>query len=319
MFVIQALRSIACGFQEALDVRRTYRAIADSTTIRTCVIRCTLLNGVLLMGSVVLFEYVIRPLVAAARLSPDDMAADWRRDALTAVFSLLYYVLWIFPWYVLSYIFNAGWYSKIAKRYFELRQPKRAPPDAMSSSGSAAASASLAQSSGPESAGSAWESVLASLLELQRNAAEAVYTIFLFLGMGIQCSLVGYLPLLGAPLQIAMFAWLSAFYCFDYRWRFGGFNIEQRKQAFASDWAFFLGFGLPITLASHFLPFFISYGIYAVVFPPMIITCIAAQRREPDNGRLGTPPLFVAPSLIAAACVWVLMRGRTVPPGAKTK
>lgn len=293
-------RSVAAGLVEAVEVRRTYRAIVDSVTIRTCVLRCTLLNGVLLMGSVLLFEYVIRPLLAAIHFSTDDMAADWRRDAVTALFSLVYYVAWIFPWYVLSYIFNAGWYSKIAKRYFELRQP-RAPP--------LSASASLSQSSA-EAAGSAWESLLASLLEIQSNAAEAVYTIFLFLGMGIQCSLVGYLPLVGVPLQIVLFSWLSAFYCFDYRWRFGGFNIEQRKQAFAGDWAFFLGFGLPITLLSHFLPFFISYGIYAVIFPPMIITSIAAQRPTPDRGALGTPPIFVLPSAIAAGLVWIVMRGR---------
>lgn len=297
--IVGVVRSVTAGVIEALNVQRTYRAIVDSATIRTCVLRCTLLNGVLLMGSVLLFEYAIRPLLAAVHFSTDHMAADWRRDVLTALFSLVYYVAWIFPWYVLSYIFNAGWYSKIAKRYFELRQPR-----------SPSLSASAMSQSSAEAAGSAWETILASLLELQRNAAEAVYTIFLFLGMGVQCSLLGYLPLVGTPLQIVLFSWLSAFYCFDYRWRFGGFNIEQRKLAFASDWAFFLGFGLPITLLSHFLPFFISYGIYAVVFPPMIITCIAAQRPAPDRGALGTPPIFVLPSAIAAGVVWIVMRGR---------
>jgi etoposide-induced 2.4 mRNA len=158
---------------------------------------------------------------------------------------------------------------------------------------------------------SAWESILASLMDLQRNAAEAVYTIFLFLGLGIQCSLVGYLPLIGLPAQIVMFSWLSAFYCFDYRWRFGGFNIERRKTAFVRDWAFFLGFGLPITVASHFLPFFVSYCLYAVAFPYFIITGIAAQRSNPDDGALGVPPIFTFPSYIASGIVFLLMRGRT--------
>jgi hypothetical protein len=165
---------------------------------------------------------------------------------------------------------------------------------------------------------SAWESILASLMDLQRNAAEAVYTIFLFLGLGIQCSLVGYLPFIGLPVQIVFFSWLSAFYCFDYRWRFGGFNIERRKTAFARDWAFFLGFGLPITVASHFLPFFVSYGLYAVAFPYFIITSIAAQRPNPDDGALGVPPIFTLPSYIASALVFLLMRGRSSTTTAST-
>eukprot|EP01108_Squamamoeba_japonica_P004314 TRINITY_DN3420_c0_g1_i1.p1 TRINITY_DN3420_c0_g1~~TRINITY_DN3420_c0_g1_i1.p1 ORF type:complete len:341 (-),score=129.18 TRINITY_DN3420_c0_g1_i1:23-1045(-) len=317
--VLMGLRSALAGVGEALAVRRVWAALSASKRIRTCVMRCILLNGVLLCGSSLLFDYVVGPLLFAPRAALQRSVPS---AAAAALLGFLYYALWLLPWYVLSYIFNASWYSTIARRYNELLTAQRArrrrrraggggsnaAPD--SDSGTLSASTSLSSSAVEAPAASAWESVLASLFDARRNAVEAVYSALLFAGLGAQCSLLALLPGIVGPLaQIVGLSWLYAFYSFDYRWRFGGFTVERRKAAFAADWAFFGGFGLPMTLLTQFAPFFVSYGVFALLFPGFIIAAIAAQRPKPDNGALGVLPLFALPSRIADAIVYILMRG----------
>lgn len=77
----------------------------------------------------------------------------------------------------------------------------------------------------------------------------------------------------------------------SYKWSIAGYSVEQRKAAFVGDWAFFLGFGLiskcfgvklsvfvvagaPLTLLSSYLPFFVSYGIFALIFPLVLLRCL---------------------------------------------
>jgi hypothetical protein len=168
------LQSYFSGVKEALSLRRfddrqlfqvvvsnaartrfrPYDAIVSSNTIRTCMRKCLVLNGLLFLGSILLFENLLRPLLASAMSAIANQAVSANAASttapggshtmLTAILTLAYYVrsrlacfspltalckkvLWIFPWYVLSYVLNAGWYSKIAKRYFQLRTP---PPSA---------------------------------------------------------------------------------------------------------------------------------------------------------------------------------------------
>ena len=84
------------------------------------------------------------------------------------------------------------------------------------------------------------------------------------------------LPWIGTPLSFIYSCWLSSLYCFEYSWINTGLPFGRRLDAFESHWAYFLGFGLPFTAATFFLPFLIGSAVYALVFPVYVIVATAA-------------------------------------------
>lgn len=60
-----------------------------------------------------------------------------------------------------------------------------------------------------------------------------------------------YIPYL--PLAFLFTCLANAYYLFETQWINQGMNLPERIQYLEQRWAFFLGFGLPITTASYFL------------------------------------------------------------------
>ncbi|KAF1795354.1 Etoposide-induced 2.4 [Phytophthora cactorum] len=50
----------------------------------------------------------------------------------------------------------------------------------------------------------------------------------------------------------------------------GGWSLERRLAHLEQNWAYFAGFGSPFTLATFFVPNFVSKGIFALLFPVKI-------------------------------------------------
>lgn len=98
--VVLGVRSVGSGFREALALRRPLDAVRGSATIRRCLLKCFFLNGLLFLGSIVLFERVLTPLLATSTrtlFGADAGDVSQRlgaqtRNALTAALTLLYYV-----------------------------------------------------------------------------------------------------------------------------------------------------------------------------------------------------------------------------------
>ena len=71
-----------------------------------------------------------------------------------------------------------------------------------------------------------------------------------------------------------------------------GWNVKQRMEYLETHWAYFLGFGLPLALATNYTSFLVTFGhlgsrlshhnrhsragLFALFFPWFIITAVAA-------------------------------------------
>merc|ERR1711934_666690 len=123
--------------------------------------------------------------------------------------------------------------------------------------------------------------------------AHEIYRTFLMLGLIMQNSLlwrVSHFPLIGplfgplfAVFGIVSLSWISAFYSFEYNWSIQGWTVEEKVSCFESRYAYFFGFGLPIALITAYFPFFVSNGLFALVFPLFIILATAAELPEPPS------------------------------------
>ena len=59
----QFFLSMFSGVHEALSLKRPLQAVLGSTTIRKCFMKCLVLNGMLFLGSILIFEHVVKPLL----------------------------------------------------------------------------------------------------------------------------------------------------------------------------------------------------------------------------------------------------------------
>jgi hypothetical protein len=106
------------------------------------------------------------------------------------------------------------------------------------------------------------------------------------LGALLEPRLHGGRPWLSFGAFLCYMSWSFSLYAFDYKWALRGWNAAARFDRLERHWAFFLGFGAPCTLATVFLPsYFISYGIYALLFPLFVL--LAIRSGEGEEGGVG--------------------------------
>lgn len=70
---------------------------------------------------------------------------------------------------------------------------------------------------------------------------------------------MGRLPVVGPIIAFAYTCWLTSLYSFEYTWINEGWSVQRRLDYFERHWAYFFGFGVPFTLITFWLPFFIRY------------------------------------------------------------
>ena len=75
------------------------------------------------------------------------------------------------------------------------------------------------------------------------------------------------IPVVGPATSFIHLSWLYSLYCFEYKWSLAGWSLERRLAHLEQNWAYFAGFGSPFTLATFFVPNFVSKGIFALLFP----------------------------------------------------
>eukprot|EP01112_Ceratiomyxa_fruticulosa_P023911 TRINITY_DN938_c0_g1_i2.p1 TRINITY_DN938_c0_g1~~TRINITY_DN938_c0_g1_i2.p1 ORF type:complete len:352 (+),score=37.88 TRINITY_DN938_c0_g1_i2:791-1846(+) len=230
------------GVRHSFSVGKAYRVISRSKSIQKTFANCLFLNGGLFLLSHLVYDRIIHPHINSLFSSFGDSLIN----SFPNVFGLFYYMLWIYPIYLLSFVFNAVWYGELA----ELTYKKL---------------------------GGKGETVL-SYQSILQGASDELYRNLMFLTTLIFSFLLYTVPLVGPILQFVMITYLYAFFCFDYKWLLqGGISLERRLRHFESHWTYMLGFGLPFTAASYFFPYLISYGVYAIIYPLFIIVAVIAR------------------------------------------
>jgi len=166
-------------------------------------------------------------------------------------------------------------------------------------------------------------------LSLTKILAMEIHRLLLVIGVVIQTKLVNKcsgLPIFGPLFFIAGFAllaWMCAYYSFEYIWNIKGWGVDRRMRHFETNYAYFLGFGTPCALATAFMPFFVSNGIFAMVFPALIILATESDIAEsptPVDGNSWFPqrlpilrPIDTVSSKILTWCDKYIFGNKAVP------
>ncbi|KAI9254058.1 etoposide-induced protein 2.4-domain-containing protein [Sporodiniella umbellata] len=108
------------------------------------------------------------------------------------------------------------------------------------------------------------------------NVASGIFTTILYINCGVTGALLGNVPGIGMGLSFLMNCFISSYYCFEFKWIYLAWNIEQRLSFMEKHWSFFLGFGCPMTLMTFFLSFLRSCAIFNIIYPFFIIMAILA-------------------------------------------
>jgi etoposide-induced 2.4 mRNA len=87
--------------------------------------------------------------------------------------------------------------------------------------------------------------------------------------------LVNFIPLTGVSDVLFIFhnCLLYSLYSFEYKWVQMGWPLNQRLSFLESNWPYFVGFGLPLTLLTWWPgDFFISGCVFSILFPIFIVS-----------------------------------------------
>ena len=77
---------------------------------------------------------------------------------------------------------------------------------------------------------------------------------------------------------------LYSLYAFEYKWYYMGIDLRVRLQLIEQNWAYFVGFGFPLYLATHILSSTYSGYIYSSLFPFMVVSATRASAPKTNVG-----------------------------------
>ncbi|KAI9179541.1 hypothetical protein H9P43_004869 [Blastocladiella emersonii ATCC 22665] len=251
----------------------------SSTQIQRAALKCFLLNGVLLLGSLVFYHLVVKQLLALlfawtlpepAVAGEDPLAGSTAFAVVDTAVHILYHVFWVYPVYALSFVLNSMWYTDIARRSLDIRQAQ------LRTLGRGNADAPPASPRVRKK----WTQNIVD--ELYRGLLSVVH---------LSVAMVAYFaPALGPVLSFALTSWMYAMYSFEYKWASQGWSLEARLRHMEERWPYYLGFGLPTTALTFYGNPIVTGAVFALLFPLYIIT--ATMTTPPPAG--GRAPVLVA-------------------------
>jgi len=231
------------GVRDALMLHQCIFFLAKSEVIRFRTLQCFMLNGVIFLGSILLFNFAIDPALGfLQRLVQEDLA--WGAGFISVIFPILYKVLWIYPIYCISFVLNTVMYQEVADSALALalHKPLKVTPP----------------------------------LERLVNETFRVLLYFVYI---VEMILLYYIPVVGPSIYFIHSCWLASIYCFEYRWAHQHWASSVRLEHFEQHWLYFAGFGFPVSFVSFLCPQFIDAGVFALLFPLCILTATTAEPR----------------------------------------
>ncbi|KAI9498005.1 etoposide-induced protein 2.4-domain-containing protein [Zychaea mexicana] len=110
-----------------------------------------------------------------------------------------------------------------------------------------------------------------------QSMASMIYTVIFYMNCGVFAGLLrSMIPHVGTLLAFLMNCAIMSYYCFEYKWLYMGWTLEQRMTFMEEHWAYFLGFGTPITVLTFFLSTLHSGAVFAILYPSYVIMATMA-------------------------------------------
>jgi len=249
---VQLLQQWLAGVLDALHIFNIFRVVSRSVTVRERLRDVFLFNGIICLGSFTLFQYLILPLLYYLYESNPPKnnfvaSLSWLTESMI-IFT--YYVTWIIPVFLLSFLINPKWLGIISERSYKILK-KRNPPSGETNIG-----------------------------HLPKEIAAQVYNLTFCVMFVLQSSFCYFVPFVGSVLNLVFLCWLYSLYCFEWKWNH--WHVGRRLKYIEDNWAYFCGFGLvvgtPFTVASTYCGIWISYAVWFLVFPFFIIAAIGAKK-----------------------------------------
>ncbi|KAF5201979.1 Ei24-like protein [Thalictrum thalictroides] len=285
------------GFKEACCLHRVVVFCLRSKRLSIRTGQCFLLNGFLFLGSIFVLNSLVIPTLQwilpyqCQQFGPEDPCSIGLTSKVYSIlrFGLvqIFYMLWFYPLYVLSFVLSNIWYSDIAKHAYVAM-------------GDGSADDLLNRKDLSKSQDSADLDKPAGLGGAILGVGEHIYSNLLLGVFFLQILAAGFIPHMGKALAFVFHSWMYAYYSFEYKWNLDELGLDKRLDFFESHWAFFAGFGSPCILACYIFPPLVSYGVMAVLFPLFVLTAtgskaeriLDSQRRTWSDEGLGRLPIF---------------------------
>ncbi|KAL5704197.1 hypothetical protein ACHQM5_022655 [Ranunculus cassubicifolius] len=285
------------GFREACCLHRVVLFCFRSKQLSIRTGQCFLLNGLIFLGSIFVLNSFVIPILQwilphhCQQYKTVDPCSD---GGIAKIYNLLhyglvqfFYIFWLYPLYVLSFVLSNIWYNDIAKYAYAAMGRDR---DATNSTN---------QKDLINSQDRAQDDKPAGLGGIIIGIGEQVYSVLLLSFFFLQIITSGYIPYIGKALNFVLLSWMYAYYCFEYKWNLDELGLDKRLHFFESNWAFFAGFGSPCVLAIFFFSSLVSYGVMAVLFPLFVLTATGSKAEKILNSQrtwggepLGRLPIF---------------------------
>ncbi|VVB15169.1 unnamed protein product [Arabis nemorensis] len=251
------------GFREACSLHRVVILCLRSRKLLLRTGQCFILNGLIFLGSLGLFNLFIDPALQwilpdhCSPLISQQLCSYGRPYAiLRGALLQLFYVFWFYPLYVFSFILSNIWYNDISKYGFEAIEKSDLSSSEALRHDEALDSVNTENAERPSGLG-----------RVMIGIGEQVYSILLLTFFLLEVYAVGLIPYIGKILNFLLLSWMYAYYCYEYKWNFSRIPLKKRLDFFESNWAFFTGFGSPCVLAIFFLSPLVSGALMAILFP----------------------------------------------------
>lgn len=234
--------------------------------------QCCGLNGGLFGLSMFLFEYGLLPtlsmlltLLFGSESGTGQLVWSWLQPALSCIFG----AIWVVPLFLLSKFINNLWFQDIANSAYRY---SRGRPVMLSN----------------------FSKLIADFL-----FSILVQTLFL-----IQSYLVSLLPLavLGKAFALLHTCLLYSLYSFEYKWINMGWELHHRLTFIESNWPYFIGFGLPLTVLTNLAnSYFVSGCVFSILFPLFIIS---GNEASPETGACTFPLQLFSPVIAISNAIF---------------
>ena len=236
------------GFLDSISFHRAVVVIVRSPKVRSKLVQCLLLNGLIFLGSILVFHWILGPLLSRiiSTVLPQRNAAPEIGSIISLWVSWVYYSLWIAPLYIMTFILNTLWYRDIAVESVEFFSRHAAT-----------------SSSTPPAQSGAQASIPGQIADiLLRSLFNVVYLCYLTV-------LARYRILYAVSL-----AFLISFNAFEFKYRNLSFN--QKVNLVESNWVYFLSFSIWVAVLVTEFPTMVENGLLGVLFPFLLINASSA-------------------------------------------
>ncbi|KAL6766501.1 PIG8 [Auxenochlorella protothecoides x Auxenochlorella symbiontica] len=276
------------GLRDAASFHRCIAYFVYDHRILTKTIQCTVLNGVVFLGSVLLVRHGLRPLLATTLSA---LLGQGPGSAATSLLMGAYGALWVLPAHVVSLLINTLWYAELAELTIAAGQRQ--------------ALVRRAERLG-EGLSTRRSPIKARIPDPMTLISESVYRILLLCAISLQTFVLDLLPVVGRATSVALMAWLYALYSFDYKWAAHGVPLITRVSFFETHWAYFAGFGLLPILPVLLTSFFIGSAVVGVAFPLFIILAADANpKARQAEVQQAHGPAQLSPLRVFAPASWM--------------